>query len=75
MNKSGSIRKETDNNKGAEVSVEQFKSDNPGLVPHFSGKLIGAHIWYAQVMVKNSSDLTDVQLIIITSQEEILAGK
>ena len=33
------IMKETDNNPGAEVSVDQIQSDKPVLVPEFSGKL------------------------------------
>ena len=38
-NKSGSIRKYTDNNLGSGVSVDQLQSDQLVLVPKFSGKL------------------------------------
>ena len=66
--KPGSIRKETKNKPGYGVSVDQVKSDQPGLVPQLSGKLTSAHIWSAQVMVDNFSDLTYVHLIKRTIQ-------
>ena len=50
-NKSGSIRKDTDNNPGSGVSVDQLQSYRIGLVPKFSGKLTSARIWDAQLMV------------------------
>ena len=73
--KSGSIRKETDNNPGSVVSVDQLQSDHPVLVPQCSGKIISVHIWYLQVIVYHFSCLTYVHLIIITIQEDTLSGK
>ena len=67
-NKSGSKRKETDNNPGAAVSVDQLQSAHPGLVPKLSGKLTIVRIWYAQVMVDHFSGLAYVNLIRSTSQ-------
>ena len=73
--KSGSIRKETGNKLVSGVSVYQLQSDQPGLIPQFSGKLTSARIWSDQVMVDNFSDLTHVHLTRITSQEETLSVK
>ena len=74
-NKSGSIRKETENNPGDVVSVEQIQSAQTGLVPQLSGKLTSAHIWDAQFMVDHFSDLTYVHLMRSTIQEHNLSGK
>ena len=60
VNKPESIRKYTDNKPGYGVSVDQLMSDQPILVPQFSGKLTSSHIWSAQVMVNHVSDLTYV---------------
>ena len=57
----------------AEVSVEQLQSDQTVLVPQFSFKITGAIIWLAQVMMDHYSDLTYVQLIRSTIQEETLS--
>ena len=46
-NKSESTRKETDNNPGAELALDQLQSSQPGLVPQLSGKLTNARIWSA----------------------------
>ena len=73
--KSGSIRKGTDHNPGDGVSVDQIHSDNPGLVPQFSGKLTSARIWDSQVMVDHFSDLTYLYLMRSKIQEDNLAGK
>ena len=73
--KSGSINKETDNNPGSRVSVDQLQSSNPGLVPQLSGKITSARIWPAQLIVEHFSDLTYMHLMGITSQEYTLAGK
>ena len=59
-NKSGSIRKEIDNNPGDAVLVDQLHSDQLGLAPQLSGKLISALIWDAHVMVEHFSDLAYV---------------
>ena len=72
-NKSGSIRKETDNKPGYGISVDQLQSYQPGLVPQFLGEITRARIWYTQVMVYHFSDLTYVRLVISTIQEETLA--
>ena len=69
------IKKETDNNTGDGVSVDQLQSSQPGLVPQLSGKLTIARICTAQVMVDHFSDLTYVHQIRFTSQEYYLAGK
>ena len=37
--KLGSMRKETENNPGSEVSVDKLQSDQLGLVPQFLGKI------------------------------------
>ena len=58
--KAVSIRKETDNNPVDGVSVDRLQSDQPVLVPQFSGKLTSALIWDAQVMVGRFSGLTYV---------------
>ena len=55
--------------------MDRIQLDRPGLVPQFSGKLTNAHIWSAQVMVYHFSYLTYVKLMIITRQEDPLAGK
>ena len=73
--KLGSIRQETVNNPGAAVPVDQLQSSQPGLVPQFLGKITSTRIWAAQVMVDRFSYLTYVQLMIITIQEDIVAGK
>ena len=70
-----SIRKETDNNPGSGFSVDQLQSDELVLVPQLSGKLTGAKIWSAQVMVDHFSHLVYVDLLISTSQEETLPRK
>ena len=72
---SESIRKYTDNTPRSGVSVDQLQSVQPGLVPLLSVKLTSVPIWDAQVMVDHFSDLTYVQLIRSTIQEETLAGK
>ena len=56
--KSDSTKKETDNKTGAGVSVYQFHSDQPVLVPQLSGKLTCVSNWVDQVMVGHISDLT-----------------
>ena len=68
-NKLESIRKDTDNDPGSVVSVDQLQSAQTLLVPQFSGKLTIAHIWAVQVIVNHFSDLTYVHLIRSTSQE------
>ena len=73
--KQGSIGKETDNNIGDKVSVDQLQSYQPGLVPQLPGKLTSAHIWDAQVMVEHFSDLTYVQLTRSIILEETLLKK
>ena len=45
------------------------------MVPQLSGKLTSARIWSDQLMVDHFSDLTYVHIMIITSQEDALAGK
>ena len=45
-NKSGSIRKYTDNETGYAVSVDKLQSAQPILVSQFSGKLTSAHLGY-----------------------------
>ena len=57
------------------VSVDQVQSDQTGFVPQLSDKLTSARICVSQVMVDHSSDLTYVHIMIITNQEDILAGK
>ena len=69
VDKPGSIRKETDNNPGYGVSVDQLQSAQPGLVPQLSGKLTSARIWSAQLMVDQFSDLSYLKLMRNTSQE------
>ena len=66
--KSGSIRKKTNNNPGAEVLVDQLQSYQPGLVPKLSGRLTSVHIWTAQVMVDQFGYLTHMNLTTITIQ-------
>ena len=51
------VRKETDNNPGAPVSVDQLKSSKPVLVPQFSVKLKSARILAAQIMVEHFGKL------------------
>ena len=72
--KPGSIKKDTDNNTGYGVSLEQLQKNQPGLVPKLSGKLTSARIWDAQVMVDHFNDLTYVHLIRSTSKGETLSG-
>ena len=72
---SGYIKKETENNTGAGVSVDQLQSSQPGLVPHLLGKFTSAFIWATQVMVDHSSDLIYVYLMISIIQEETLSVK
>ena len=74
-NKSGSIKKETDNKPGDAVSVYQLQSDQLLLVPQLSVKLTSMHIWSTQVIVDHFSDLTYVRLIINTSKEDTLSEK
>ena len=74
-NKSVSIRRETENNPGSGVSVDQLHSSQPGLVPQLSGKLTSARIWASQVMVDHFSDLNYVHTITGTRQEDTLSGK
>ena len=73
--KSGSTSKENENKLGSEVSVDQLKKSQPGLVPQLPGKLTSAHIWDAQVMVEHFSDLTYVQLTRSIILEETLLKK
>ena len=73
--KPGSINKETENNPGYGVSIDQSQSVQPGLVPQFSGKLTSERIWSAGVMVDNFSYLNYVYLMIRIRQEETLSGK
>ena len=54
--KSGSVKKETENNPGNGVSVDELQSAQPELVIQLSVKLTGARIWAAQVMVGLFSD-------------------
>ena len=74
-NKLGSIIKDTDNKAGYGVSVDQLQSDQPELVPQFSGKLTSARIWSVKLMVNHFSDLTYVNLIGSTIQEDSLVVK
>ena len=74
-NKLGFTRKENDNNPRSGVSLDQLHSDQPVLVPPFSGKPTSAFIWFTRVIVEHFSDLIYMQLTIITRQEETLAGK
>ena len=67
-NNSGFIRKETDNKPWSGVSVDQVQSYQPWLFQQFSGKLTGAHIWSAQVVVDHFSDLTYIHLMRSTIQ-------
>ena len=67
--------KETDNKPGARVAVDQLQSDQPGSIPQFSGKITSAYIWYDQLIVDRFCYLTYLHIMIITSQEETLAGK
>ena len=39
---------ETDNNPEASFSVDQFQSDQTGLVPQLSGEITSVRIWAAQ---------------------------
>ena len=75
VDKPGSIRKETDNNPGYGVSVDQLQSYQTVLVPQFSGKITSAYIWATQVMADHFIDLTYVQLIRSTIQEDTLSVK
>ena len=75
VNKSESIRKDTDNNPVSGVSVYQLQSDPPGIVPQLSGKITIAHIWDAQVMVDHFSNLTYVHLMRSTNQYVNFVGK
>ena len=75
MKKSGYIRKETENNPGDGVSVDQLQSSHPGLVLQFSVKITSAKIWAAQVMVEHFRDLTYVHLMRSTIQGDILTVK
>ena len=75
MNKSGDIRKYTDNKPVYTVSVDQLQSYNPELVPQLSGKITSAHIWAAQVMVDHFGDSTYVQIFISTIQKKTLSVK
>ena len=74
-NKSVSIRKETDNNPGAAVSLDQLHSAKSGLVPQLSIKLTSARIWDVQVMVDHFGDLTYVNLMRSKIQEETFLGQ
>ena len=73
--KPGSTRKESDNNLGYAVSIDQLHSVQLGLVQQFSDKIISTGIWDDQVMVDNFIDLIYVHLMRSTSQEETLTGK
>ena len=73
--KRDSTKKETDNNTGAGVSVDQFQSAQPVLVPQLSGKLTHVRIWVDQVMVGHFSDLTYAHLMRSAIQEETLSLK
>ena len=75
VNKSGSISKDTDNNSGTAVTVDQLHSDQPVLVPQLSVKITSARIWSYQVIMGHFIDLTCMHLIISTIQEETLAVK
>ena len=72
-NKSGSIRKETDNNLVYWLSIDQLQSAQTELAPQLSGKLTSARICAVQVMAEHFSGLTYVQLMRITIQYENLA--
>jgi hypothetical protein len=45
------IKKESEDNSGAYVSVDQLVSTQPGLVPQISGQLTSAQIWAATVFL------------------------
>ena len=60
--KTGSIRKETDNNPGYGVSVGQLQADQPVLVPQLSGKITSACIWSSQAIVTHFNELTYMKL-------------
>ena len=74
-NKLGFIRKETDNNPVAEVSLDQLKSIQTWYVPRLQGKLSITRSWDAQVVVVHFNYLTYVYLIKIKIQEGKLAVK
>ena len=74
-NKSGCIRKDTNNKMVAAVSVYQIQQSRTVLFPQLSRRLTSALIWDSQLMMDHFSDLTYVQLIRSKIQEEALAGK
>ena len=65
-------RKESDNNPGYVVSVDQLQSSHPVLVSQFSCKLTSACIWSAQVMMDHFNELTYLHLMRSTNQEDTL---
>ena len=69
-----SMCKGNDNKTVSAVSVDQLQSAHPGLVSQLSVKITIALIWDAKIIVNSYSDLTYVQIVRSTSQEENLKG-
>ena len=67
-NKSGSIRKYSDNKQGYGILVDQLRSAQSVLVTQLSGKITSERIWDYSLIVEHFSDLTYVHIIISTIQ-------
>ena len=63
VNKSGYTRKDTGNEPGSAVSIDQIQSAQSGLFQKLSSKLTSARIWSDQVMVDHFSDVSYVHLM------------
>jgi len=68
------IRKKSDNYPSAQASLDHLVSAQPGLIPHFSGKLTGLRVNGATIFVDHHSDHVYVFLMRdLTLDETILA--
>jgi len=69
------IKKESEDNSGAYVSVDQLVSAQPGLVPQISGRLTSARIWAATVFLDYITRHVYVHLMRDQTQASTLETK
>ena len=66
--------KDTNNNTGYGVSLDQIQSSQPGLVSKFIVKITSACIWATKLMLEHFSYTTNVHHRSITRQKDTFTG-
>jgi len=74
-NTSSSIRKDIDNKPGAKVSIDQFVSKHPGLVPRISGKHTSARIIGGTIYVDHYTNFLFCHFHTYLNTEQTLDSK